>query len=54
MIPKPTATKKEEKTRTLTSLGNSAKGLERLNRAERFKVFTVCLSGVAREFQSWG
>ena len=30
MIPNPTATKKEEKTRTPTSRGNSAKGLENL------------------------
>ena len=30
MIPNPTATKKEAKTRTLTSLGNSEKGLENL------------------------
>jgi hypothetical protein len=54
MMPKPTATKKDEKTRTPTSRGNSAKGFEGLKRAERFKVFTVCLSGVVREFQSWG
>jgi hypothetical protein len=30
MIPKPTATKKEAKTRTPTSRGNSAKGLVNL------------------------
>ena len=39
MMPKPTATKNEEKTRTPTSRGNSAKGLEGLRRAERFKLF---------------
>jgi hypothetical protein len=39
IIPKPTATKKDEKTRTPTSRGNSAKGLEGLRRAERFKLF---------------
>jgi hypothetical protein len=38
-MPKPTATKKEEKTKTLTSRGNSAKGLEGLKRAEMFKIF---------------
>jgi hypothetical protein len=35
MIPNPTATKKEAKTRTPTSRGNSAKGLLGLKRAER-------------------